>query len=188
MRLIFRLFHNLSFSKLIFNHVRKCSYKPSNLPFEQCLFIDQNGKNQGQIRLKDIQNHFPFDPSEFKLRIVNQNPPTCRLVRIADYLQQNSSTPGVKIKDKDIYFGTATSDHDLRIKCSKISPWLTKKYNVRIIVEKKGAIAEQRPKETILKLVLKHLEGEYQQIGKEMIDENRIIFSVKGLGIEKSSE
>lgn len=168
------------------------STKLNRLPFERCIFIDQDGKNQGEIKIRDIPKQFPFNEESYKLRVVNQNPPTCRLVSIQDLLfktkRLNSTDNSTgKIKDKDIYFGTATEDHDLLIKCTKIKEWLAKNYNVRIIIEKKGAISEQRDKSVILGLVLQQIDGKFQQIGKELTDENRIIYSVKGLGIKDNS-
>lgn len=184
----FNLIHSNQ-SLILLNHF---STKINRLPFDKCIFIDQDGKNQGEIKIRDIPKQFPFNEENYKLRVVNQNPPTCRLVNIQDLLiktkRLNSTDNSTgKIKDKDIYFGTATEDHDLLIKCTKINEWLAKNYNVRIIIEKKGAISEQRDKSVILGLVLQQIEGKFQQIGKELTDENRIIFSVKGLGIKDNS-
>ena len=178
-------FHSFQLNKTALSNY---SQKDHNLPFKQCLFIDHNGTNHGQMQLNDIQTQFPFDDSLYKLRIVNFNPPTCRLVSISDYIKSNTQNTGAKIKDKDIYFGTATSDHDLQIKCGKMIPWLQKKYNVRIIVEKKGSITEQRSKESILQLVLSQLEGYFQKVGKEIVDESRIIMNIKGLGKQSEGE
>lgn len=70
------------------------------------------------------------------------------------------------------------SDHDLSVKASNVDSWLRKGYQVKVVIEMKGAVKVQRTREAIQEALLANLEQKYRIPQEPSKDEHRLMFQL----------
>lgn len=112
----------------------------------EVMLLDQDGTKQGIDTVRNILSR--IDRKVFDLVEVNSShsPPICRLVsrteafKRALSMEEAASRQRLRLREKEIRFGTSMADRDFEIRMGRVREVLEKAWRVKVVVEPKGIL------------------------------------------------
>jgi translation initiation factor IF-3 len=111
---------------------------------DKILVVDENGARLGVMLLREALDKLVTPTTDLVLVASSTSPPVCKLLsklaqkQLVEKEKETFTKQRLQSKEKEVYFGTSVSEHDLRIKIKKLSEFMEKGYRSKVVIEPKG--------------------------------------------------